>query len=81
MPLLEFFPESQRPVLRANLPTVNVRHREGLPPDGRLVLQQFSHQSIELHLDRLLAQLVALQTKALFGSRMVHLSGGGMPNA
>ena len=74
---LELLAELGRPVLRADLPTVDVRgdQRAVLAHQRPVVGDQLAHQAVEMHFGRLLAELVAFQAAAFHGRGMIVLAG------
>jgi len=72
---------SRGPVLRPDLPTVDVGHAQGPGPKGFLVGQELADEPGEVGLDRLPAQLVALRPDALGRGRRVAGPGGRVAEA
>src|ERR1019366_5227146 len=77
---LEFLAKLWRPVLRSNLPTVDMspNQRFAFARQGRRIADHFRHQPGEGRLGTFLAQFIAFQAEAAYRSRMVFHACAGV---
>jgi len=77
----ELLPEARGPVLGPGLPAVDVRCHQGMAREGQGVANEVAYEGLEVGLDGLLAELVALQATARIVGGGVHGAGGSMAHA
>ncbi len=80
-PPLELLAHERRPVLRANLPTIDVRRDQDFALAGQrsVLVNETAHQGVEMHFCGGLAELIAFQAAARLRGRVVVHIGCSVP--